>query len=208
MSHDQVTSELRKSVLDELEKEFARAKAKFPGSDRLLAALAEEVGELAEEILNPEPNVFRIREEAIQVAVVALRIGEEGCTVGHLEAAAIGYPASALGAKARDFLEGGASPGTGEGSPCPRSLRSRVAAMLAMGDPGPLAPTLARTDLDARLRWAIKSGDRLLQLLEETEPTCGLVVVDDDFSSLQVLDPTGLIEAERLEGMEGAGCRP
>lgn len=75
---------------------------------------------------------------------------------------------------------------------CARSLRTNTAAMLAMGDPGPLAPTLAKTDLDARLRWAIKAGDRLLQLLEETEPTCGFAVVDDDLSSFQEFDPDGI----------------
>lgn len=72
---------------------------------------------------------------------------------------------------------------------CTRSQRTNTAALLAMGDPGPLAPTLAKTDLDARLRWAIKAGDRLLQLLEETEPTCGLAVVDDDLASFPVFDP-------------------
>lgn len=87
---------------------------------------------------------------------------------------------------------------------CTRSLRTNTAAMLAMGDPGPLAPTLAKTDLDARLRWAIKAGDRLLQLLEETEPTCGLAVVDDELASFPVFDPAAVLERHVCKPIGGA----
>lgn len=87
---------------------------------------------------------------------------------------------------------------------CTRSQRTNTAALLAMGDPGPLAPTLAKTDLDARLRWAIKAGDRLLQLLEETEPTCGLAVVDDDIAEYDPLHGRHLckpIDEAEFEGI-------
>ena len=60
-----------------LQDEVARARAKFPDNRHLLAALTEEVGELARAYLDAEgPN--RVRAEAIQVACVALRISEEG----------------------------------------------------------------------------------------------------------------------------------
>ncbi len=64
-------------IFDELRAEIARARAKFPKKDHLFAALGEEVGELARELLEGG-TPQRIREEAIQVACVALRIAEEG----------------------------------------------------------------------------------------------------------------------------------
>jgi hypothetical protein len=60
-----------------LSAEMQRARRKFPGNRLLLAALTEEVGELAKELLENRPRL-RVREEAIQVACVALRIYEEG----------------------------------------------------------------------------------------------------------------------------------
>ena len=60
-----------------LRAELERARAKFPANAHLFAALGEEVGELARELLEGGPRK-RIREEAIQVACVALRIAEEG----------------------------------------------------------------------------------------------------------------------------------
>ena len=60
-----------------LRAELERAREKFPQNDHLFAALGEEVGELARELLEGGPR-GRIREEAIQVACVAIRIAEEG----------------------------------------------------------------------------------------------------------------------------------
>ncbi len=60
-----------------LQNEVMRARAKFPGNRHLLAALTEEVGELAQAILQRKPH-SEVVEEAIQVACVAMRIAEEG----------------------------------------------------------------------------------------------------------------------------------
>jgi hypothetical protein len=56
--------------------EVDRARRKFPGRRFLLAALLEEVGELAEAIIGGHRDL--IRREAHQVACVAIRIAEEG----------------------------------------------------------------------------------------------------------------------------------
>lgn len=56
--------------------EVGRARGLFPSPAGLLAALTEEVGELAKAILDESPE--RVRAEAIQVAAVALRIAAEG----------------------------------------------------------------------------------------------------------------------------------
>jgi hypothetical protein len=58
-----------------ISKEVARAREKHPGNAHLLAALVEEVGELAKDLLEGNPGW---RAEAIQVATVAVRILEEG----------------------------------------------------------------------------------------------------------------------------------
>ncbi len=62
--------------------EVNRARAKFPGNKHLLAALMEEVGELANALLEEEygegvssADVYR---EAVQVAAMAMRIADEG----------------------------------------------------------------------------------------------------------------------------------
>ena len=60
-----------------LNAELIRARSKFPGNAKLLAALMEEVGELAQSMLQGKP-LAEIRREAIQVACVAVRIAEEG----------------------------------------------------------------------------------------------------------------------------------
>lgn len=62
---------------DALCAEVTRARAKFPGNRHLLAALTEEVGELAQAMLQGKPTA-EIQREALQVACVALRIFEEG----------------------------------------------------------------------------------------------------------------------------------
>jgi hypothetical protein len=65
------------TAMTELSAEIARARGKFPHNRLLLAALMEEVGELASALLQREPRA-RIEREALQVAAVAMRIFEEG----------------------------------------------------------------------------------------------------------------------------------
>lgn len=75
--------------------EIVRARTKFPKNDVLLAALMEEVGELANALLELRYAALRsesnrtteirswlqaVRKEAVQVAAVAVRILEEGCS--------------------------------------------------------------------------------------------------------------------------------
>jgi len=67
---------IRPSTLDALHAEVERARSKFPSNRHLLAALVEEVGELAKAFLEDEPR-DRMRAEAIQAACVAVRIFEE-----------------------------------------------------------------------------------------------------------------------------------
>lgn len=64
-------------TLDSISAEVCRAREKFPGNRLLLAALTEEVGELAKAMLQDRPN-DEIRCEAVQVCAVAIRIIEEG----------------------------------------------------------------------------------------------------------------------------------
>lgn len=64
------------SLLAAIGDEVVRARTKFPGNKHLLAALTEEVGELAQACLKDNPA--EIHKEAIQVACVAIRIIEEG----------------------------------------------------------------------------------------------------------------------------------
>jgi NTP pyrophosphatase (non-canonical NTP hydrolase) len=59
----------------ELQREVASARKKFPGNRFLLTALMEEVGELAQAILQKNPGW---RKEALQCACVAMRIFAEG----------------------------------------------------------------------------------------------------------------------------------
>lgn len=56
--------------------EVERGTNMYPNPDGLLAALMEEVGELARALMSQTKN--RVREEAIQVAALALRIALEG----------------------------------------------------------------------------------------------------------------------------------
>lgn len=64
-------------TIDALQAEIVKARLKFPGNRFLLAALTEEVGELAKALLQKKGEDVIVR-EAIQVACVALRIVEEG----------------------------------------------------------------------------------------------------------------------------------
>jgi NTP pyrophosphatase (non-canonical NTP hydrolase) len=59
-------------ILDEVE----RAREKHPGVDVAMAALTEEVGELAEALMDKPWG--EVRKEAVQVAAVALRVALEG----------------------------------------------------------------------------------------------------------------------------------
>lgn len=64
-------------TLDALTREVHRARAKFPGNRHLHVALSEEVGELAQALLQGKPQAEVVK-EALQVACVAIRIIEEG----------------------------------------------------------------------------------------------------------------------------------
>lgn len=69
------------AFLVEVLAELRRAQAKFPDSVLSLAALMEEVGELAQAMLKVRAGKWpaeRVREEAIQVAVMAMRVALEG----------------------------------------------------------------------------------------------------------------------------------
>lgn len=58
----------------EAEREFFRARAKFPPAGNLVA-LIEEVGELAKALQEESPE--RVAEEAVQVAAMAARLALE-----------------------------------------------------------------------------------------------------------------------------------
>jgi hypothetical protein len=100
------------SAIIALAAELLRARSKFPSNERLFAALLEEVGELAHEMPRDRQ---RQREEAIQVACVAIRIAEEGDADFGDELPRCGPPmfaelacdAQKLGSAARALLEGG-----------------------------------------------------------------------------------------------------
>ena len=75
----------RKAVEAELE----QARAKFPGTRHVMNALTEEVGELAQALLDQEYKQTpkdaaclneKVRKEAVQVAAMAIRLLEEGDT--------------------------------------------------------------------------------------------------------------------------------
>lgn len=63
-------------TLNAIAMETIRARLKHPGRRHLLAALVEEVGELAQAMLQQKPKA-EIDKEAIQVAAVAVRLIEE-----------------------------------------------------------------------------------------------------------------------------------
>ena len=62
--------------LADVKAEVLRAHAKFPANKLASIALQEEVGELAKAVLDESP--LRVREEAVQVACMAFRVGVEG----------------------------------------------------------------------------------------------------------------------------------
>lgn len=69
-----VTEEHRLAI--EILAELARARTKFPGKNVTFAALVEELGELATATLSESRD--RVRKEAVQVAVMAMRMVLDG----------------------------------------------------------------------------------------------------------------------------------
>jgi hypothetical protein len=62
-----------------IRRELICARSSFPGRDRLLAAFVEEVGEVANALLENGSGTDEVRAEAVQACCVAIRIAEEGC---------------------------------------------------------------------------------------------------------------------------------
>ena len=68
------------ALLSEIKSELSRAREKFPGDGVTMLALMEEVGELAKASFEEPRN--RVRAEAVQVAVMAIRLVLDGdCTL-------------------------------------------------------------------------------------------------------------------------------
>lgn len=67
---------IRFELAEEIERELAKARKKFPDSTCSMTALTEEVGELAKALLDESAD--RVRQEAVQVAVMAIRVATEG----------------------------------------------------------------------------------------------------------------------------------
>jgi hypothetical protein len=65
-----------RALVDDIVAELFRARRKFPGKDVTFAALVEEVGELAKATF--EESRARVRKEAVQVAVMAMRMVLDG----------------------------------------------------------------------------------------------------------------------------------
>ena len=63
-------------LIEDIKEELDRARTKFPGDRVTYTALCEEVGELAKALLDESRQ--RVREEAIQVAVMAMRVVLDG----------------------------------------------------------------------------------------------------------------------------------
>lgn len=80
----QTLDNLTQNAFDDLSTELRRARREWPDNGHLLAALMEEVGELSQAMLQQqhEPSkgitADKIYMEAIQVAVMALRVCTEG----------------------------------------------------------------------------------------------------------------------------------
>jgi DNA polymerase III alpha subunit len=64
------------ALADKILTELARARTKFPGKNVTFAALVEETGELATAIF--EETADRVEKEAVQVAVMAMRMVLDG----------------------------------------------------------------------------------------------------------------------------------
>ena len=93
---------MRELTANWIQDELKRARAKYPFNIHMMVALTEEVGELAQALLEHGSGSERVREEAIQVACVAVRIIEEGdadFTPGNR------YPGTLSTAHLREILE-------------------------------------------------------------------------------------------------------
>lgn len=71
------------ALFKEIAAELLRARSKFPAPNLNMCALTEEVGELAQALLHTRfggrcAGWTNVRKEAIQVAVMAIRIALEG----------------------------------------------------------------------------------------------------------------------------------
>ena len=78
---DGLVNERTEAFLEDVGAEIERARIKFPNSRLVLAALTEEVGELAQAMLKVAAGKWkpeRIWEEAVQVAAMAARCATEG----------------------------------------------------------------------------------------------------------------------------------
>lgn len=64
-------------LLDQVRGEIERSRETFPPNAHMLAALTEEVGEVARALLEDLPEPL-LRVECVQVAAMALRIADEG----------------------------------------------------------------------------------------------------------------------------------
>jgi hypothetical protein len=69
-------AELESPSFELIRAELASSRAKFPGNRHMAVALMEEVGELARGLL--EDDAQNVKDEAVQVAVTAIRIFDEG----------------------------------------------------------------------------------------------------------------------------------
>ena len=81
MSYPIYVPQIGNELAEAINEEIARARKKFPENRHKLAALVEEVGELAQALLDHERgdgSINDIRKEAIQVAAMAIRIYSEG----------------------------------------------------------------------------------------------------------------------------------
>lgn len=63
-------------LINDILKELVRARIKFPGKNATFAALVEEVGEVATALM--EEPASNVRKEALQVAVMAIRLILDG----------------------------------------------------------------------------------------------------------------------------------
>ncbi len=68
---------MRPATVMAVNRELKRARRLHPGREQLTVALMEEVGELAQALLQGKRRTWIVA-EALQVAVVAIRIAEEG----------------------------------------------------------------------------------------------------------------------------------
>ena len=81
MAHERLTS-LDGIVITMVRGELAAARGKFPTSLHHLAALMEEVGELAQALMEHDRDgsqtIAMVLREAVQVATMAIRVATEG----------------------------------------------------------------------------------------------------------------------------------